>query len=165
LHLSLATSSSSNDSPQPQHTQLSLSLTRCSLKTHAYLPITNFPHSSRLPSRHRFFRAYRFLFPDVGYSVLGPHRLYAVCRCSLFSARCNKSYIHLALMPRCQCPSVCPSVCDGVGVGGCSEKNFHRHTYIQTHTRHPDYLSRASQHARGANKNSVQNQMNAARKY
>jgi len=22
-------------------------------------------------------------------------------------------YIHLALMLRCQCPSVCPSVCDG----------------------------------------------------
>ena len=31
----------------------------------------------------------------------------------LFSARCNNFYIHLALMLRCQCPSVCPSVCDG----------------------------------------------------
>jgi len=34
----------------------------------------------------------------------------------------------------------------------------HIHTYIHTymyvtHTRHPDYLSRASQHARGATKN------------
>jgi len=26
-------------------------------------------------------------------------------------------------------------------------------TYIQTYTRHPDYLSRASQHARGTTKN------------
>jgi len=29
------------------------------------------------------------------------------------------------------------------------EKNFH----TQTHTRHPDWLCRASQHARGATKN------------
>jgi len=29
---------------------------------------------------------------------------------TVFSARCN---IHLALMLRCQRPSVCPSVCDG----------------------------------------------------
>ena len=30
--------------------------------------------------------------------------------------------------------------------------HIHIHTYRQTHTRHPDYLSRASQHARGATK-------------
>jgi len=32
-------------------------------------------------------------------------------RQQVFSARCN--IIHLALMLRCQCPSLCPSVCDG----------------------------------------------------
>jgi len=40
-----------------------------------------------------------------------------------------------------------------VGDWGCSEKNFHTHTYTDTHTRHPDWLSRASQRARGATKN------------
>ena len=35
------------------------------------------------------------------------------------------------------------------GDGVVQKKNFHTHT----HTRHPDWLSRASQHARGATKN------------
>ena len=39
------------------------------------------------------------------------------------------------------------------------KKNFHTDrqtdTHTHTHTRHPDWLSRASQHARGATKNSL----------
>ena len=39
-----------------------------------------------------------------------------------------------------------------LGDRGCSEKKF-PHTHIHTDTRHPDYLSRALQHAWGATKN------------
>jgi len=39
-------------------------------------------------------------------------------------------------------------------IGVVRKKIISTHTYIHTDTRHPDYLSRASQHARGANKNS-----------
>ena len=43
-----------------------------------------------------------------------------------------------------------------IGVG--RKKNFHpqTHTHTYTDTRHPDWLSCASQHARGATKNSQQ---------
>ena len=40
-------------------------------------------------------------------------------------------------------------------IGICRKKNFHTHTDRLTHTRHPDWLSRASQHARGATKNAA----------
>jgi len=39
-----------------------------------------------------------------------------------------------------------------IGVG--RKKKLHTQTDRLTHTRHPDWLSRASQHARGATKNS-----------
>jgi len=40
-----------------------------------------------------------------------------------------------------------------LGDRGWSEKNFHTQTDRLTHTWHPDWLSRALQHARDATKN------------
>ena len=44
-----------------------------------------------------------------------------------------------------------------LGDRGWSEKNFHTQTHW--HTRHPDWLSRVSQHARGTTKNTIQHRI------
>jgi len=60
--------------------------------------------------RQRLSDAQGFLSSDDRHPQEIRRKVRYVLALVLFSARCN--IIHLALMLRCQCPSVCPSVCD-----------------------------------------------------
>jgi len=74
--------------------------------------------------------------------------------CDLVWPRKNDSFVDLKKFCYCQ-PEHSVDIANDrlspryIGVG--RKKNFYTPTH--THTRHPDWLSRASQHARGATKN------------